>query len=579
LAVCDKNPYRFIQVAVIISPHSSKRKNQQHKLYIYRMKKSLYWVILFVCLQPGICAQPDLLTVAERSDYTSTATSLEVNTFLSELASNSSLCRVETLAMSISGKPVPLLIIADPMPVSAAEVKNDKRIVVYIQANIHAGEVEGKEASLMLAREMIKTENHRWLKDVVVLICPNLNPDGNDQISTMHRTNQNGPKNGVGVRHNGQYLDLNRDAMKLETPEMRGVVTRVLNRWDPAVIVDCHTSNGSFHEEPVTFTWMMNPNGDTSLIHHMRDNMMPGVSSILLNRHGIENCFYGEFVDMANPDLGWEMANPQPRYFDNYVGLRNRLAILNENYVYADYKTRVLGCYQLLWSILEYASAHREEIQHLLDRADHLTILRGTDPSVKDFFAVAFGVRPNPGNITIKAFEVEETGDTIFWNKYRKTDRKRQVTVPYLADYYPWESVKFPYAYLLRVTDSVYRDLLFLHGIKVEKLMDEQEIEVETFRIDEIIPDRRLNQGHYTNTLKGKYQKEKISFPAGTWVVRTAQPLANLACYLLEPQSDDGMAVWNMFDRYLVPQWGPGYYPWPVHRIVEKTEIRTVSGY
>ena len=126
---------------------------------------------------------------------------------------------------------------------------------------------------------------------------------------------------------------------------------------------------------------------------------------------------------------------------------------------------------------------------------------------------------------------------------------------------------------MLRVTDSVYRDFLQLHGIKVEKLKDEQEIEVETFRIEEIISDRRLNQGHYTNTLKGKYQKEKISFPAGTWVVRTAQPLANLAAYLLEPQSDDGMAVWNMFDRYLVPQWGQGYYPWPVYRVVAKTEI------
>lgn len=541
------------------------------------MKKFLYLVMLLVCLQPGILAQSGLLTVAELSDYTSTATSLEVNAFLSELAAHSSQCRVETLAMSISGKPVPLLVIADPMPVSAAELKNDKRIVVYIQANIHAGEVEGKEASLMLARELITTVNHRWLDNVILLICPNLNPDGNDPISTLHRTNQNGPKNGVGVRHNGQYLDLNRDAMKLETPEMRGVVTRVLNRWDPAVIVDCHTTNGSFHEEPVTFTWMMNPNGDTSLIHHMRDNVMPGISSLLKDQHGIENCFYGEFVDMAKPDLGWEMAGAEPRYFDNYVGLRNRLAILNENYVYADYKTRVLGCYKLLWSILEYASAHREEIQKRLEKADQLTVLRGMNPSVKDSFAVAFGVRPIPSNITINAFEVEETGDTLFWNKYRKTDRKMKVTVPYLADYYPSECIKFPFAYLLRVTDSVYRDLLQLHGIKVETLKDEQEIEVETFRIDEIITDRRLNQGHYTNTLKGKYQKEKISFPAGTWVVRTAQPLANLAAYLLEPQSNDGMAVWNMFDRYLVPQWGQGYYPWPVYRVVEKTEMNTVS--
>lgn len=541
------------------------------------MKKFLYWVILLVCLHQGICAQPNLLTVAERSDYTSTATSTEVNAFLSELAAHSSLCRVETLAMSITGKPVPLLVIADPMPVSADELTHDKRIVVYIQANIHAGEVEGKEASLMLARELITTGNHRRLNDVILLICPNLNPDGNDQISTLHRTNQNGPQNGVGVRHNGQYLDLNRDAMKLETPEMRGVVTRVLNRWDPAVIVDCHTTNGSFHEEPVTFTWMMNPNGDTALIHYMRDSVMPGISSILRNRHGIENCYYGEFVDMAKPDLGWEMAGPEPRYFDNYVGLRNRLAILNENYVYADYKTRVLGCNRLLGSILEYVSANREEIRKRVEKADQVTVRKGMNPAATDSFAVAFGVRPNPRYITIHAFGVEETGDTLFWNKYRKTDRKMQVTVPYLADYYPTECIKFPYAYLLNVTDTVYLDFLHLHGIQVEKLAVEQVIEVETFTIDEILPDRRLNQGHYTHTMKGKYQKESIAFPAGTWVVRTAQPLANLAACLLEPQSDDGMAVWNMFDRYLVPQWGPGYYPWPVYRVVEKTEMKTVS--
>jgi hypothetical protein len=547
------------------------------ELYIYVMNKTLLNLTLLGLLQTGIVAQSGLQTTAERSDYTSTSTSTEVSSFLSELAAHSTLCRVETLATTLSGKPVPLLVIADPLPASAAKLKSDKRIVIYIQANIHAGEVEGKEASLMLARELITTEDHRWLDHVILLICPDLNPDGNDQISTLNRTNQNGPKNGVGVRHNGQYLDLNRDAMKLETPEMRGVVTRVLNRWDPAVIVDCHTTNGSFHEEPVTFTWMMNPNGDTSLIHHMRDIMMPGISSILREQYGIENCFYGEFVDMAKPDLGWEMAGPEPRYFDNYVGLRNRLAILNENYVYADYKTRVQGCHALLRSILEYASANREEIKEWLEKADRSTVLKGMDPSAKDSFAVAFGVRPNPKNITINAFEVEETGDTLFWNKYRRTDRKMQVTVPYLADYYPSACIKFPYAYLLNVTDTMYRDFLRLHGIQVEQLAVEQEIEVEAFVINEIISARRLNQGHYTNTVKGEYQKEKISFPAGIWVVLTAQPLGNLAAYLLEPQSDDGMAVWNMFDRYLVPQWGPGYYPWPVYRVMEKVMMKTAN--
>ncbi|MBN1414675.1 MAG: hypothetical protein JW973_06210 [Bacteroidales bacterium] len=540
------------------------------------MKKLLLIPILSILILTGICAQSGLLTVAEQSDYTSTATSREVNAFISQLAAGSGICRVDTLAITVTGEPVLLLVIADPLPASPEALHNDERTVVYIQANIHAGEVEGKEASLILARELTGPDAGNWLKNLIVLICPNLNPDGNDRISTRNRTNQNGPKNGVGIRYNAQNLDLNRDAMKLETPEMIGVVKNVLNRWDPAVTVDCHTTNGSFHEEPVTFTWMMNPNVDTSLIHYMRDIMMPRVAAVLREKYNVDNCFYGEFVDMTKPDLGWEMAGPEPRYFDNYVGLRNRLAILNENYVYADYRTRVLGCHKLLLSILEYASAHRNEIRQLLQQADKAVMGRGLHPSVIDSFAIGFRVQPTPEKITIKAFEVEETGDTLFWKKYRKTDRKVTVTVPYLADYVPSVSIRFPYAYLLQVQDPVFAEYLQIHGIEVEKLACDQELEAEMFTMDKIIPSRRLNQGHYTNTISGKYAKEKMIFHAGTWVVRTAQPLANLAAYILEPLSNDGMAVWNKFDRYLVPQWGLGYYPYPVYRVLEKTELKTM---
>jgi len=133
----------------------------------------------------------------------------------------------------------------------------------------------------MFVRDLLKVPNHPLFKNVVLLVCPILNADGNEQISKKNRTNQNGPVNGVGVRHNGQMLDLNRDAMKLESPEMLGVVTNVLNRWDPAIVMDCHTTNGSFHQEPVTFTWMMNPNGSRELINYMRDKMMPWISNQL----------------------------------------------------------------------------------------------------------------------------------------------------------------------------------------------------------------------------------------------------------------------------------------------------------
>jgi len=530
--------------------------------------------VLFV-ITSSLNSQESLLTVAEKSDFKSTSDYQDVAVFIDRLVKSSPRIRVESIGTSIEGRDIPMLIIGDPLPLSPDELAGDSRIVIYIQANIHAGEVEGKEATLMFARDLLKEKDPELLKHAVVLICPNFNPDGNEQISPLNRTHQNGPVNGVGVRHNGQFLDLNRDAMKAETPEVRGVISRVFNRWDPAVFMDCHTTNGSFHVEPVTFTWMVNPNGDNTLIQYMRDRMMPAMSSMLLDKYNVENCFYGEFIDMLKPESGWIYDASDPRYMSNYYGLRNRLGILNENYVYADYRSRVMGCYYLIRSLGDYVASHREEIRKIVRDADQRTVRRGNLPSVKDSFAIKYKVRPLAEKVTIKTFEAEPDGEEDGWKKYRKTDKQKTVAVPYYIDFYPSESVRYPYAYLLTVRDPEITGLLKIQGIRLEELIEASDIEVERFEISELKAAPRLNQGHYTNSVKGKTIRETAEFPAGTIVVRTAQPLAGLAAYLLEPQSNDGLLTWNYFDRYLVPQWGRGYYPVPVFKVMEKTDLRT----
>jgi dipeptidyl-peptidase-4 len=539
------------------------------------MKKS---VLLNLILFFGITylqAQNNLLTVAEKTGFESTSNYADVQSFITELTKLSKNIKVESIAKTIEGRDVPLLIIADPMPQSPADLINDKRIVVYIQANIHAGEVEGKEASMMLARDLVTGLNNEILKKVVVLICPNFNADGNEAISTKNRTHQNGPKNGVGLRYNGQMLDLNRDAIKLESPEMTGLIRNVIRRWDPAVLVDCHTTNGSYHEEPVTFTWMMNPAGNRQLINFMRDNMMPAVSVILSGKYSIMNCFYGEFTDLKNPEEGWISYASEPRYLTNYMGVRNRLAILNENYVYADYKTRVLGSYKLLHSILDYSASHSEEIKTMLKKVDLQTISRGANPSVADSFPIEYNVKPTPDKIKIHAFEVDVTVNAEGKEQLHKSDRKKLVSAPYLADYYPTRNVSIPYAYLIKLQDPTVANLLIKHGIKVEKLKQSSTLEVETFKIADLKPSERSNQGHYTNTVKGTMEKDTVEFQSGNYVVRMAQPLANLAAYMLEPESNDALLLWNYFDRYLVPQWGKGFYAYPVYRLMKKTELQS----
>jgi hypothetical protein len=539
------------------------------------VKRFLFVITLALFAAIDLSGQVGILTRAEMSEYKSTSDYKDVMSFIELLKNRSEYLRVETIAKSVEGRDIPLLIIGKPLPGSPEDLANDPRIVIYIQANIHAGEVEGKEATLMFARDILKEKNSSLLDHIILLICPIFNPDGNEKISIHNRTDQNGPVNGVGERYNGQFLDLNRDAMKAESPEVRGLLTKVLNRWDPYIFMDCHTTNGSYHVEPVTLTWMVNPNGDNLLISYLRDKMMPEISETLLDRYKVENCFYGEFHDMMDPEKGWVMDASEPRYMVNYYGIRNRLGILNENYIYADFKSRVLGCYNLIHSLMDYAAIHHAEIRNVIAEADRRTITRGINLAVSDSFAIEYRVRPAAKKVTVKTFEAVLVSDSDGRKVYKKSERQKTVTVPYYIDYYPEKSVRLPFAYLITVNDPELTDLLSNHGIRMERLGEDTKIEVERFEITELYGASRLNQGHYINSLKGKYIDVTTDFPTGTIVIRMAQPLANVAAYLLEPESDDGLLTWNFLDRYLVPQWGRGFYPYPVCKIMKNTSLKT----
>ncbi len=514
-----------------------------------------------------------ILTAAEKTNFESTSRYSEVMDFFKQLKKISpNNIRIESLAKSIEGRDVPLIVMGKPLPRSPKDLAKDKRIVIYVQANIHAGEVEGKEAIQMIARDILLKETPDYLKNVVLLICPIFNSDSNEPISKQNRTNQNGPVNGVGVRHNGQMLDLNRDAMKLESPEDRGFVA-AMNRWDPSLFIDLHTTNGSYHQEPLTYTWMVNPNGDRGLINYMRDKMMPWMKTTLTEKYKQQNVFYGEFFDQRTPEKGWYYDAVQPRYIVNYVGLRNRLSILNENYVYADFKTRVMGCYNLCRSLLDYVSANKDEIKNMLKEVDAKTIARGMNPAEKDSFSVDYSFAPTPKPEIINAFEMEPYKDATGRDRVRPTDKVKTVTIPYLADYYSKRNVKFPYAYIITVPDAQVVNLLKMHGVKIEKLEKTVTLDVQTIKTRELKPAARLNQGHYNNSIKVEYINEKKEFAAGSLIVRTSQRLANVAAYLLEPETDDGLLYWNFWDKYLVPQWGGMFLPYPVAKVLTAQDI------
>jgi hypothetical protein len=551
---------------------------QKERIQSMKRATNIDRTILFLILGLGLLssyekAQDKPLTVAEASEFKATSRHADVMKFIQALQQQSPYLRVETLCISTEGRTVPLLVIGKPVPAAPSSLHTDKRGIVYIQANIHAGEVEGKEASLMLARDILLAKDLPYLDRLVILIAPIFNADGNEKISPENRRHQGGPVQGVGVRSNGQNLDLNRDSLKLESPELRGLVENVLLRWDPFLLVDCHTTNGAYHQEVVTYSWGLNPNGDSGIIAYQRDTMMPEIESILETKYHTPAVGYGGFRNDRAPEKGWETMEPQPRYVTNYMGLRNRLSILDENYVYADFRARVMGNYFFLRAILDYCSNHLLEIDRVVTAADSTTILKGLSPAEKDLFYAEYEVRPLKNPVTVHAYETEIEERQGERPRIKVTDKVNVRTVPYYSDYVGKRGVRFPFAYILGVPDSDIITKLLQHGLVVERLLEAATLEVESFKPKEIKAGERPYQGHRLNLVKGDYATEKREFPAGTYLVPTSQPLGNLAAYLLEPESDDGLLVWNFFDRYLAPQWSRELGTYPVYKLLAPVNL------
>jgi hypothetical protein len=507
------------------------------------------------------------LTVPEATGYTRTSLYQDVVAFIHQVEKTSDLVAVTPLAVSTEHRMIPLVILSRERVRTPAELRATGKPAVLVMANIHAGEVEGKEACQMLIRDVADGALAGLLDHQVVLVIPIFNPDGNEKLGKNRH--DNGPEL-AGVRFNGQGLDLNRDFTKLESPEVRGLVD-LLRTWDPMLVMDMHTTDGSYHREPVSYAPCANANGSRELADYMWRKLFPEVAARLRRESGYASVPYGEFVDDAEPSKGWIDTAVEPRYGTNYVGLRNRLSILDENYAHADFKTRVLASFAYAKAVLEFTSANAQEIAALVRRVDHET--------AASFFTQRFvteATLAKLADVTVKGWEFTtapvspEEKEKYPWRgnvKVTPTDVPRDYTVPYLALAVPKATVSLPHGYVvLPGHDEVVHNLQE-HGVIVERLEDGCRMPVERFVIEGIEPATRIFQGHVRVTLTGHYEKAEMDIPAGSAFVDMRQPLARLVAVLLEPTSVDSLAAWGFLDRAIAREWSTEPAPYPVLRV------------
>lgn len=490
----------------------------------------------------------ELQTVAESSDFQATAPYAQVLDFCEALAKSSPHVHLTRMGQTHEKRDIPLLIIADPPIKTAAEAKADPRPVVFAMGNIHAGEVCGKEALLMLARDLIQKKSPVY-KELILVFAPIYNADGNERFATTNRRGQIGPSQGMGQRHNAMDLDLNRDHMKLESPEARSLA-KFMADWEPIIAMDLHTTDGSFHRYRLTYDSPRHPATDAALQKYGRDDFLPAISRQLVARNADDLTFYYGNFDRTHEN--WRSYPAAPRYSTHYFGLRNSLGILSEAYAFISYRERIRMTYHFVDEILKRAVTEKVAITKLVADA---RLQAAKEKSV----AVRFQPTPFDRMFKIPGYKeaVARRGRPA-----KDSDEKTEYEVRYHGISRATLSVTRPKAYVIPKAHSNVIANLRNHGVTFETVAKPRDESVTAYTVTNYEKAEQEFQGHrMVSKVEVKTEVRTASLAAGDVVVPTNQPLARLIVNLLEPQSADGLCTWNSFDKAIEAG------PYPILRI------------
>ena len=476
-----------------------------------------------------------LLTRAEATHFLETSLHADVMRFVRALeARNDPRLHVTTFGTSPGGRELPLLVLSKDGVRTPAEARRAGRPVVLMLDGIHPGEVEGKEASLALVRDLLDGRHPDWLDTIVLLVVPLFNPDGNDALDPANRrldlkklTGQPGPL--VGTRTQSHGINLNRDYLRQAAPEMRLLQQGVCIPWAPDLTIDNHATNGSVHRFQMTIDVPHTiESGRAEPIVMMRDRLVPDVIAAVRKR-GFESGWYGNFVEdeqvldsngevdpSAPVGLGWMTYPHHPRFGSNYRGLTGRLDLLLECYSYLPFEERVQTTSAWQIETLSWAAAHADTLREV----------------------IAASARP-PERVAIR-YRLDPTGTPIdILTRSPRTFDGEPVTlrIPHHARFVGTTVVDRPRAYLV---PPALANHLRQHGLHVGPAEGVHDVEVARVTSIGAEGGRAILEAARVGEVEVQWREEARRAPEGWSRVDTDQPLGAIAVYLCEPESDDG---------------------------------------
>ena len=507
-------------------------------------------------------------TIPEKTEYKRTASNYQVIEYLTKLAWSNENMHIERMFISDLRRIAPYIVIAEPRVTTPEEAQESGKLIVYLQGNIHPSEAEGKEALLMVMRDILLGNKRHLLDNLIILVCPDFNPDGNDAFSVNNYTTICGSPQIQGLRHNAHDMDLNRDAIKMKSLNMQGLYRNILNTWDPKLSLDLHCMGRVQHGYAILYAPSYTPTAHPDPRGYTTDVLFPALREKIREDYGLESYTHADF-DWENwPPKVWHAEKAgysvEAKFIANAIGLRNRLSILTETPGHTGFEKRIYSCYAYILTLLEYANTHAKEIAKVCSDADEDTVKKVKEQAGPGLLRnwVQGDYEPHEELIDLYAYPKREDG-YIPGTSIRRTgprDGKPELFhgIEHWTKPVGLKEALVPRGYLFPEELMHIAEKLEDHGIKVEQLANPCTASGFDYEISEF---RELEKGwirlYQMTELEGSFRESKRDFPAGTYHVDMAQPLANLAFYCLEPEVGDGLVGWNYFNEYLKSEGAP----------------------
>lgn len=520
-----------------------------------RLAASLLLTITFFFTLNGIVmaqstasnVPPEWQTLTEKTDYRETPRYDETMAYSRKLDEASPLIRLTSFGKSGEGRSLPLLIAATGDTFTPQSARSANKAVVLIQACIHPGESDGKDAGLALLRDIAITKSRPHLLDhVVFLFIPIFNTDGHERVSPYNRINQNGPAE-MGWRVTTANLNLNRDYLKADMPEMRAWL-KLWNEWNPDLFIDCHVTDGADYQYNLTYQYEHHENVPASVLGWEREafdrHIVPATE-----KEGNLLSTYLEFRDNRDLAQGIDGFLPSPRYSTAYTPIRNRPGLLIETHMLKDYRSRVRSTYDFLRSSLEEVNRDPDSLLRAVRLADEQTVQRGRtyDPNRRIPLKLELTDKAVP--YKLKAVESRtELSDVSGAVRVVFGTKPLDITVPLYDDARVSVAVAAPLAYIVPPQWKDVIGVLEAHGLRLQRLSAPATIEVESYRFTDAKWATAPFEGRVMPSFKTTPVRESRTFPAGSVVVTMAQPSSLVAMHLLEPDAPDSFVAWGFFN-------------------------------